>query len=269
MKNTLPLIVAVLLAAAAVFAVSRMIRPSEGEREGQYVWVVSAARNISPTDGHIKESWLMKRKVELASTPAKAIPWNQKNRVVGQNTVRSIAIGDYVLSSDVAGMDVRLSGALGIGEWAVPVTFSDPGLVHSLQPGDEIAILGLTTVKEAIQKTDTTEEPEYVERMVTSVVFPRVRILDTGKGDAIRREEDHDSGRKGTVIVALAPQEAATLVAAQRTMELYPALRRADDTYALRRRDVGIVTEGTFEGLKKGLEPIVIPDNGSKAQSAH
>lgn len=267
MKNTIPLIVAIVLGGLAVFAVSRMIRPSENERESKYGWVVSAARNISPTDGPIKESWLMKRKVEIASLPTKAIPWLQKNRVIGQNTVRSIALGDYVLSSDVAGMDVRLSGALGVGEWAVPVTFSDPGLVRSLQPGDEIAILGLATVKEAIQKTDTTEEPEYVERMVTSVLFPRVRILDTGKGDAIRRDEDHDSGRKGTIVVALAPQEAATLVAAQRTMELYPALRRADDTYALRRRDVGIVTEGTFEGLKKGLEPIVIQDNGPKSQS--
>lgn len=246
-----------------MFAVSRMIRPAENEKEDQYGWVVSAAKEITAKDGPIKESWLMKRRVELSSIPSKAIPWTQINRVIGQTSVRTIARNDYVLSSDVAGMEIRLSSALAEGEWAVPVTFSDPALVRFLQPGDEVAILATSVTQEIVPKTDASEKPDIVESRSTSVIFPCVRILDIGKGDAIRRDED--AGGNGTIIVALTPQQSATLIAAQRTMELYPALRRASDMHALKRRDVGIVTDATFNdkktGIKSNLEPVMLPDS--------
>lgn len=265
MKNTIPLVIAIVLGCLAVFAVSRMVRPAESEKEDRYVWIVSAAKEITPKDGAIKESWLMKRRVEISSIPAKAIPWSQINRVVGQTTVRTIARNDYVLSSDVAGMEIRLSGALSEGEWAVPVTFSDPSLVRFLQPGDEIAILATSVTQELVPKTDASEKPDVVESRTTSVIFPCVRILDIGKGDGIRRDED--AGGNGTIIVALSPQQSATLVAAQRTMELYPALRRANDSHALKRRDVGIVTDATFNdkktGIKANLEPVVLQDSAA------
>lgn len=259
MKNTVPLIIAVVLGLLAVFAVSRMIRPKDADKETQYVWVVAAAKEITPKDGAIKESWLMKRRVEITSTPSKAIPWNQINRVVGQSTTRTIARNDYVLSSDVAGMEIRLSGTLAEGEWAVPVTFADGSLVRFLQPGDEIAIFATAACKKQVQQKDMSEKAEEIVERATSVMFPCVRILDIGKGDGIRREED--VGGSGTVVVALPPAKAAVLVAAQRTMELYPALRRADDTRSMKRRDVGIVNDSTFEGLRKGLEPVSVPDN--------
>ena len=258
MKNTVPLIIAVVLGLIAVFAVSRMIRPKYMDREKQYTWVVSAARDITPKDGPIKESWLMKRKVESSSAPTKAIPWGQINRVVGQSTIRTISRNDYILSSDVSGMDIRLSGTLAEGEWAVPVTFSDPSLVRFLQPGDEVAILATSVSKKLVQQKDVSEKAEEIEERTTSVIFPCVRILDIGKGDGIRRDED--IGGNGTIVVALNPQQAATLVAAQRTMELYPALRRANDMRSLKRKDVGVVDETTFKGLKENLEAISIPD---------
>lgn len=258
MKNTIPLVIAVVLGLVAVFAVSRMIRPKEADREDRYVLVVSAAKDISPKDGAIKESWLMKRKVEISSLPSKAIPWSQLNRVVGQATVRTIARGDYVLTSDVAGMEIRLSGALADGEWAVPVTFSDPALVKFLQPGDEIAILATAMTEEQIRQQDMSEKPETVQVRTTSVLFPCVRILDIGKGDGIRRDDDFGNG---TIVVALNPQQSAALVAAQRTMELYPALRRPNDARALKRRDVGVVTDKTFDGLRANLETVVLPDD--------
>ncbi|MCR5751512.1 MAG: Flp pilus assembly protein CpaB [Kiritimatiellae bacterium] len=258
MKNTIPLVIAVVLGLVAVFAVSRMIRPKDADREDRYVFVVAAAKEITPKDGQIKESWLMKRRVESGSAPLKAIPWTQVNRIVGQTSVRTVARGDYLLASDVAGLEIRLSAALAEGEWAVPVTFSDPSLVRFLQPGDEIAILGTSVMQQTVQQKDMSEKPETVEVRATSVIFPRVRVLDIGKGDGIRR--DDDSGGSGTIVVALTPQQSATIVAAQRTMELYPALRRTGDTQVLKRRDVGIVTDRTFDGLRENLEPVVLPD---------
>lgn len=260
MKNTIPLIVAIVLGGLAIFAVSKMIRPKESDVEGKYIDVVAAAKDISPKDGPVKETWLMKRQVEAASMPNKAIPWSQIHRVTGQSTVRSIARNDYILASDVMGYEERLDLAVGEGEWAVPVTFSDPALVQFLQPGNEIAILGTSIMQEIIQKTDATEKPDVVEHRATSVVFPCVRILDIGKGDAIRRSED--VGANGTIIVALTPRQASTLVAAQREMELYPALRRTGDKNALKRRDVGVVTDATFKGLRENLEAVTLPDTG-------
>ena len=262
MKNTIPLIIAVVLAAAAVFAVSRMLKPKDGEVEKQFVDVVGAAKVIEP-DTEIQESWLRKRRVEVSSIPAKAIPWNQANRVVGQKSSRTIAEGDYVLLSDVAGIAPDFDMLISEGEWAVPVTFADASLVQFLEPGMEISILGTFTMKETIHKMDGTEKPDIIKQEATSVIFPCVKILDIGRGDGIRRESRKESG--GTIIVALNPQQAATLIAAQRMMDLYPALRRRNDGGSLKRRDVGIVNENTFNNLKKGLEPIVIPD-GAKAK---
>ena len=158
MKNIIPLIIAVVLGLIAVFAVSRLIRTTDGEKEDQYVWVVAAAKDITPKDGPIKESWLMKRRVEISSMPNKAIAWEQLHRVTGQSTVRTIAKNDYILSSDVSGMDVRLDAAIGEGEWAVPVTFSDPSLVQFLQPGMEIAILATRLMREEKRGKDLTGE---------------------------------------------------------------------------------------------------------------
>ena len=261
MKNTIPMIVAVVLAAAAVFAVSRMIRPKDDGGEKQYVEVVAAAKPIK-VNMEITDSMLKTRRAEISSVPSKAIPANQKNRVIGQKVTRAIAEGDYVVLDDVAGHSKTLSELVGEGEWAVPVTFADASLVQFLEPGVEIAILGTFTVKKVIPKMDGTEKPDEVKEEATSVIFPCVRILDIGHGDGIRREEG--GRRNGTIIVSLTPQQAATLVAAQRTMDLYPALRRPTDGSSLKRRDVGMVTDKTFEGLRSGLEIVTLPDGEKK-----
>lgn len=257
MKNSIPLVVAVVLAAAAVFAVSRMIRPKDDGAERQYVEVVAAAKPI-PVDTTIADSMLKTRRVEVSSVPAKAIPANQRNRVIGQKVTRAVSEGDYIVLEDVAGRGKTLPELVGDGEWAVPVTFADASLMPFLQPGVEIAILGTFTVKKTVAKMDGTEAPDVIEEEATSVVFPCVRILDMGHGDGIRRDGGDRNG--GTIIVSLTPQQATALVAAQRTMDLYPALRRPSDTGSLKRRDVGMVTGKTFEDLRAGLDTVVLPD---------
>ena len=259
MKNTVPLVLALVFGVAAVVGVSRLISSNAAEEEKKYVYVVAAARDIVFRDGEIKDSWLLRKRVEISSLPAKAIRWDMANSVVGQTVVRTVAKNDYILSSDISGVDIRLSGLLAEGEWAVPVTFADPALVRFLQPGDEIAVMGAYEMKEEKKKIDMSEKAEVKEKQAMSVIFPCVRILDIGKGDGVRRGEEG----AGTVIVSLNPQQAMTLVAAQREMELYPALRRANDASVRRRRDVGLVGDGTFEHMKTGLNLVTISDAGA------
>lgn len=259
MKNIIPIVIMVVLASAAVFAVRRLIKPGEGETRKTYVEVVMASEDIE-AGKEIPQSKLKKRMVDAASLPANAISYAQQNRVVGQKATRKIPKNDYVLLTDVVEFTTQFDMLVPEGTWAVPITFADATLVEFLEPNMEISILGTFTTKHKVSKLDATEKPEVIEEEATSVVFPCVRILDIGKGDGIRRES---TGRgNGTVIVALTPQQSATLVAAQRKMDLYPALRKRGDRSSLKRQDVGIVNETTFTSLKSGLDAVVIPDNG-------
>ena len=261
MKNTIPIILALVFGVAAVVGVSRLISSNAAEEEKRFVAVVAANRDIVFRDGEIKESWLVPKRVEISSLPAKAIRWEMSNRVVGQTVNRNIAKNDYILSSDISGVDVRLANAVAAGEWAVPVTFSGGKLVKFLKPGDEIAILAASTMEKTMSSRDRSRKSEVVEQESMSVLFPCVRVLDIGRGDAVRRAEDYGGD---TIIVALAPRQAMTLTAAQRKMDLYPALRRANDVNALRRVDVGMVDDKTFQELKQNLESVVLPDGSEK-----
>ena len=258
MKNIIPMIIAVALAAAAVFAVSRLIKPKESEGIRHLVPVVCALKDIG-ANAEIKEEMLVKKEMDADSLPRMYIPWARANLVVGQKTNRAIATGDYVLLGDVAQLGSDIDRLIHEGEWAVPVTFADAALVQFMEPGMEIAILGTFDMKEVVESVDGTEKPQTISEEATSVIFPCVKILDIGTGDGIRHEGNRQGG-KGTVIVALTPQQASTLVAAQRKMDLYPALRRRDDASSLKRRDVGVVNDSTFQNLKNGLKAVVIPD---------
>ena len=261
MKNTIPLIFAVVFGLAAVFGVSRLIASKAAEEEKKYVYVVAAARDIVFKDGQIKESWIMKKRAEISSLPAKAILWEQSNKVLGQTVVRTIAKNDYILANDISGVQVRLANAVAAGEWAVPVSFANGKLVKFLKPGDEIAILGASSTSQTLSSRDKSLKPQVVEQESMSVIFPCVRVLDIGRGDGVRRAEDYGGD---TIVISLPPRRAMALIAAQRKMQLYAALRRANDINALRCRDVGVVDERTFQELKQNLETVVLTDGSEK-----
>ena len=49
------------------------------------------------------------------------------------------------------------------------------------------------------------------------------------------------------------------LIAAQRESELYPVLRKRNDSAALNRKDGGVVNAETFMKIRKGLVPAELP----------
>lgn len=255
MKNTLPLIIAVILGFAAVFMVSRMVSSKRNGPALQMVPVVAATRELAQGE-EVKESFIAAREIPSEAYSPRHVKWENRNMILGQTVLRPVGRGDYITLNDV-GASTSLGRRVAEGEWAVPVTFSDTSLVHFLQPGDEIAILGTFSVRRTIPSTDLSKPPTVVEERATSVVLPNVRILDVGVGDAMTG----DMGVKPkTVILSVPPQQAAMLVAAQQTAELYPALRRSDDPSARNRMDGGVVDETTFDDLRSGLKSVVIPN---------
>jgi Flp pilus assembly protein CpaB len=247
MKNYVPLILAVLLGLAAVLAVGRLIAKSRQAPENMST-VVAAVRKIAEGET-LHGDALMKKEVPVSARPADALPWSKMALVEGQKAKKAIAEGDYVLLSDI-GLSRSMANLVGDGEWAVTLNIGNSGVARVVQPGDEVAVIGTFNVELVVQTTDLSAPGQKQTKEVTMVLFPRVRVLDVGGG---RMEGG------GDIVVALPPQQAQVLIAAQRKASLTLALRKAGDPAALNRVDTGMVDAKTFVELLKDLKSIEVP----------
>ena len=126
-KNIIPLVLAVVLALAAVFAVNRIIgqkTPMGGE---EIVEVVVASRPLSPGD-LINEGAFTKKSIPRSAAPSKAIGWNQTAMILNQKMKSSVSRGDYIVLDDI--------GDVAIGKRHVLV-LRVAHLKQNLQDGDE------------------------------------------------------------------------------------------------------------------------------------
>ena len=243
MKNIIPLVIAVILGLAAVFAVSRTVSKNKENTE-EMVEIVAASRMLGSGEA-VAEAFIVPREVPLSALPKQHIKWDNRSMVIGQKVLHTIAKGDYLLLSDV-GMSRSMGNVIGDGEWGFPINFADSSLVAMLQPGDEIAIIGTFKVSETVKQGKYLDaQEETFTRTVTSVIFPRVRILEITPS--------------GGVFLSLPPQQALALTAISREAELYPLLRKTNDTKALNRKDGGIFENSALTRMIEGLTPIDIP----------
>ncbi|MBQ9754229.1 MAG: Flp pilus assembly protein CpaB [Lentisphaeria bacterium] len=250
MKNIISIILTVVLTLTVVWAAGKLKDTGWVSRGGN-VPVVSAARDLTAGEV-VKKEDIAERSVPRKGVPAQAILWNKSALVAGQEVLRSVAKGDYIMLNDV-GMNKNLSRIVAPGEWAVPVTFADRSLLQFIQPGDEIAVWATFTDEKIVR--NPSEKSISVKEKTTSVLFPCVRVLDVGTGDGKPREEKM---RNKTIIVSLPPQQVGLLIAAQGRAELFPALRTPNDTAARNRMEPGIVTDETFAGLRRGLKTVKV-----------
>ena len=250
MKNFIPLILAVLLGLAAVLAVGRLLQARKQAAE-KTTTVVAVTRDVTAGEQLTTDS-IMEKKVPVSARPAQAIFWTRAEMVVGQKALRSIAAGDYVLLSDV-GLSRSMADIVGEGEWAVSLTVPAGGISRIVQPGDEVAVIGTFKIKSQVKTADLAAAPEEIAREATLVLFPRVRVLDVGSLSTGGEQT------AGELILALPPQQAQVLVAAQGKARLTLALRRPGDDAAINRIDTGLVNEETFDKLLQGLEAFEMP----------
>jgi len=252
MKNYIPLFLAVLLGIAAVIAVSRVLREREVTREATTT-VVAASRDIGA--GETIDATMIRDKVIPAmARPDEAVPWAKRALILDQTTMRTISAGDYILTSDFETQS-KASSLVGAGEWAVALPTSG-GIASLLQPGDEVAVVATFTIERQLEQMDVSKAPLVEEKEITTVLFPKVRILHTGGSGPLR------TGRVSAsqdVIVALPPQQAQLLIATQRKADLQLALRKTNDDSSVNRKELGIVDSGTFTELIDGLEKVQLP----------
>ena len=250
MKNFIPLILAVLLGLAAVLAVGRLLQARKQAVE-KTTTVLAVTRDVNAGDVLTSDS-IMEKKVPVSARPAQAILWTRAEMVIGQKALRAIAQGDYVLLSDV-GLSRSMAEIVGKGEWAVSLTVPPGGIARIVQPGDEVAVIGTFKIKSKVKTADLAAAPDEISREATLVLFPRVRVLDVGTLSS------GGEPSAGELILALPPQQAQVLIAAQAKARLTLALRRPGDDAAINRMDAGMVNEETFDKLLQGLEAFDMP----------
>lgn len=215
MKNTIPLILAVLLGLAAVFAVNRTIARNGRADEGTESVVVAtekleAGSRLTTTacgTADIPESaFLPGRHIRASSIP----------RIEGLPVSRTIETGSYILWDN---LDTGIGGQqVGKGEFMVAISFADSPLADRLKPLDEIAIAAMQTLTITNRVSmDANEESDISLVPSLSILFPRVKVLDVSDG---------------TVSVSAPPEKALQLQMASLSFPLYPLLRRTgDDSY--------------------------------------
>lgn len=260
MKNYVPLVLAVLLGLAAVFAVSRLLSARKEAKE-ETSSVVAAARDIASGD-ELTADAVMRKAIPISARPAQAVAWSTASMIEGQKALRPIAAGDYILLSDI-GLSRSMANIVGEGEWAVTLTLGNAGISRFVQPGDEVAIIGTFQIDTTQESADLSVESESVSKTATLVLFPRVRVLDVAGAHG-----GEGGGGSGEILLALPPPQAQALVAAQRqAVELTMALRRPGDDTAMNRLDAGMVDEETFSKLLNGLKSVVIPAVPGKVET--
>ena len=263
MKNIIPLVVSVILGLAAVYLVSRLLFENKNADLENKVSVVVAARDLDARD-ELSQGSLTYKDIPESAVPRNALLWENVGLAYGQQLPHAVSQDDYILMTDIR-IQTTLGDCARQGEWTVPVTFSDPALVKMLMPDDEIAIISTYVSQNvSIDKDMTVSDGSGVkmtESRETSVLLPCVRVIGIANEQGSFRES---GGSSGTVFVSLPPQQAMILIAAQRESELYPVLRKRNDSVALNRKDGGVVNESTFAKIRKGLTPAELPEIPNK-----
>ena len=231
MKNTIPLIMAVILGLAAVFAVSRTIARSSttGERT---IDVVVANMDLRAGD-ELSDGKLSYKTIPYSGfISQQQVPWQDRALLEGRKLKRAVANKGFIFYDHVEGSDAGFSREVGVGEWVVPVHFADASLSGLLEVGDEVAIVTIREESKAIEVTGGQEQTQYMKQEQTRVLFPAIRIL--------RKEEDG-------IFVSLPPKTAMKLLMANKNMPLFPLLRRRGDTENTSVRDMVV----TMDDLKQ------------------
>lgn len=214
MKNTLPLILAVLLGLAAVFAVNRsMVRSSAQTERTKAVLVANEALDPGTVIG---SGIVASKSIPVAAfMEGRHVLATQKDRIEGLRVVNRVAKNNPVLWED---LDTKDEGErVGNGEFVVAVRFQSSPLLSRIKSGDEIAIaaMQMVPVDEKSDSTNLKEAPRSRYEQRLTVLFPCETVRE------VTRE---------AVLISAPPERALQLVVASESFPLYPLLRRQGDT---------------------------------------
>jgi pilus assembly protein CpaB len=235
MKNKLPLVVAILIGIAAIFAIRSYVNKVEQRAQEQLKGdrIVAAAIDI-PAGTEITPQMIAPKEVPRQFIPAQAIQGStEARRVIGRKTRVALRAGDMIQYSDLTS-EARggLSSIIPAGEGAYTISVPKgvkPGLI---QPGDHIDIIGSFSVPKPAQAMPNASIMRNNPTDIANVVLlQNVTVLAVGEmlGGTVRG----DSAGGSDLTLALTLREAQLLMFASQQGEIGAVLRREGTTEVL------------------------------------
>ena len=281
MKNKFPLIVAIVIGVAALFAIRSYVKKMEKQVtgiNGPTEMVVAAGVDI-PAGTELTVQMLVPKEVPKKFIPAQAIQGSDSvKQILGTKTRVVIRAGQQLLWSDLVS-EVRggLSSIIPEGKGAFTVSISKgikPGLI---QPSDHIDIIGSFALPKPNQPLPTGAASwRQGSDVVNVVLLQNVTVLAVGEsfgGGA----KSHESGSDLTLALKL--EESQALMFAQQNGELGAVLRRDGTTEITPRADLPRITfekieqiVGDLDGkrnyrpveVQKGSQSVIVPVSNQK-----
>jgi pilus assembly protein CpaB len=252
MKNKFPLIIAVIIGIAALFAIRQYVNRVEQETADQLKGdpVVAAATDI-PAGTELTARMLTAREVPRQFIPAQAIEGSaQVKQIIGSKTRVAIKGGELILWSDLASETVGgLSSIIPEGQGAFTVSFSKGINTGLIQPSDHIDIIGSFAVPKATQPMPTTAATwRQASDVVNVVLLQNVTVLAVGGAFGGAPKTPGESNGGGDLTLSLKLPEAELLMFAGQNGQLGALLRRQGATDVLPRDELPRVT---FEKLEQ------------------
>jgi len=250
MKNKLPLVIAILIGVASIFAIKSYIGKQEEAVREQLKGdpVVTASMDI-PAGTELTLQMLVAKEVPRQFIPAQAIEGiDQVKQILGSKTSVPIHAGNLILWSDLASESHGgLSSIIPVGEGAFSVSISKGVKSDLIQPSDHVDIVGSFAVpkpQDPVPKTTATWR--QASDIVNVVLLQNVTVLAVGGSYA--GQSKTSTGDGGDLTLALTLPEAQLLMFAGQNGELGTVLRREGAADVVERDKLPRVT---FEALEK------------------
>lgn len=258
MKNTIALVIALVLGAVAVFAIKSFVGQKEEAIRGELRQVLVAARNLDVGDT------LTYNAMEVLDIPKKA--WTRQHNspdkqgfISGQIVKYPIAKGEPILDSCLEGVArMGILEKIDVGMRTVTVTVSDTSSVAGMiEPGDIVDIF-ITYTAGRVGVPMPGEDKEK-DRPGEALVVKTMPLMSKVKVIAVAQRMYQVRGKMGeeermysTVTLSVKPQAAALLIFAAGQGQLIFTLRNPTDDSTL--RNVIPVDNRSFEDMVETLE---------------
>jgi Flp pilus assembly protein CpaB len=232
MKNSFPIIVAIIIAVVSLLAVNSYVKKVNQETaqklSGQKL---VAARVDLPAGAVLQPDMLSPKEVPEQFIPQQAIVGQQEAQMIlGRKLKYPVSSGSIVLWSDLELPSRGFSTLIPEGERAYTVNFSagiSPGFIN---PNDHIDIIASFPLPE-----ETTDSPETIPTwrqasdIVNVVLLQNVTILAVGESFNRSQSQSLGSGPGGSLTLSLSLQESQLVMFAAQHGDLGAVLRRADN----------------------------------------
>jgi Flp pilus assembly protein CpaB len=244
MKNKFPLIIAIVIGIAALFAIKQYVAKMQQQAANQLRGDMVVAANMDiPAGVELTVQMLAPKEVPKQFIPAQAIQGSESvKQILGTKTRVAIHAGQLVLWSDlVSEAKSGLSSIIPEDEGAFSVGISKGVKSDLIQPSDHIDIIGSFAIPKSQEAAPSGATPwRQPPSVVNIVLLQNVTVLAVGENFTGSAKASNEGTSDLTLALTLA--EAQELMFAQQNGELGAVLRREGSTSVVPRNELPRIT---------------------------